>query len=665
MAKTYRNLTGVQIEVLTGQGCQCPDWSRIKAADGFDPKRVKNTKFSGDVKIGSFDGGITFFGGVTKSSGITNATIHNCVIGDNVYIDQIGSYIANYVIEDNVVIENVDLLAVEGQSSFGNGVKIAVLNEAGGREVAMYDNLSAQTAYILALYRHRPAMIEKVTAMIYDYARSVTCDMGTIGKGTRIINCRVLQNVKTGPCATIEGVNRLVNGSINSSAGDPVYIGPGVSGEDFIVCSGAKVSDGALIVKCFVGQGCELSKQYSAENSVFFANCAGFHGEACSIFAGPHTVTHHKSTLLIAGLFSFLNAGSGSNQSNHMYKLGPVHQGVVERGSKTTSDSYMLWPARIGAFTLIMGRHYSNPDTSDLPYSYLIEHENESILVPAANLKSVGTVRDAVKWPKRDKRKDPHQLDLINYNLLSPYTAGKMLKAAAVLKELEKNSGESGEYYLYNGVKIKRASVKNGLALYEAAIVKYLGNCLVNKLAALELNSTQELGEALKSDTDFGKAKWIDLAGMFAPQEIIEKMLDDIERGEIATLEALDNSFRVVHQSYLKYEWAWALDLLEHRLGKKAADISPDNIIAITQDWKAAVTAIDEMFYKDAGKEYAAKSQAGFGIDGDEIVRQKDFAAVRGNFEENSFTVEIRKHIETKSKLGDKLIAKMQRIKKN
>ena len=63
----------------------------------------------------------------------------------------------------------------------------------------------------------------------------------------------------------------------------------------------------------------------------------------------------HKSSLLIAGMFSFLNAGSGSNQSNHMYKLGPIHQGVVERGSKTTSDSYILWPAKVGAFSLIMG----------------------------------------------------------------------------------------------------------------------------------------------------------------------------------------------------------------------------------------------------------------------------------------------------------------------
>ncbi|MFR3853579.1 MAG: DUF4954 family protein [Odoribacter splanchnicus] len=31
----------------------------------------------------------------------------------------------------------------------------------------------------------------------------------------------------------------------------------------------------------------------------------------------------------------------------------------------------------------------------------------------------MGTIRDALKWPKRDKRTDPHQLDCINFNLLS------------------------------------------------------------------------------------------------------------------------------------------------------------------------------------------------------------------------------------------------------
>lgn len=87
--------------------------------------------------------------------------------------------------------------------------------------------------------------------------------------------------------------------------------------------------------------------------------------------AGPFTVSMHKSSLLIAGMYSFLNAGSGSNQSNHMYKLGPIHQGIVERGSKTTSDSYILWPARVGAFQKI--EEYYGVKLSEITAEKIIE----------------------------------------------------------------------------------------------------------------------------------------------------------------------------------------------------------------------------------------------------------------------------------------------------
>lgn len=84
-----------------------------------------------------------------------------------------------------------------------------------------------------------------------------------------------------------------------------------------------------------------------------------------------------------------------------------------------------------------MGRHHHHSDTSDIPFSYLIEKDDETYLVPGINLRSVGTIRDAQKWPKRDKRTDPDRLDMINYNLLSPYTIQKMLKAVDILKNLQ------------------------------------------------------------------------------------------------------------------------------------------------------------------------------------------------------------------------------------
>jgi len=663
MASKFRLLSAEEITRLTSQDCSCDDWSKVQVAGGFASERVKSTHFSGNVKLGVFNKNVSFLGGLTRPSGISNATIHNCTIGDNVYISGTKNYIANYIIEEDVVIDNIDLLAVEGESTFGNGTEVAVVNEAGGREIPIYDNLSAHTAYVIAFYRHRPKVVENLRKMIASYAESVKSSMGLVAKGAKLRNCRIIENVKIGSESILEGVNKLENGSINSCPEDPVYIGPGVFAEDFIVCSGAKVGDGTIISKCFVGQGTELSKQYSAESSVFFANCGGFHGEACAIFAGPYTVTHHKSTLLIAGLFSFLNAGSGTNQSNHMYKLGPVHQGVVERGSKTASDSYMLWPAKVGAFTVVMGRHYRNSDTSDLPFSYLIEHEDESILVPGVNLRSVGTVRDARKWPKRDKRKSPQKLDYINFKLLSPYTVQKMRNGHRLLVNLKSTSGETSDYFTYHSVKIKNSSLENGIKLYQMGINKFLGNCLIKRLENKKLKSIEELRAVLSPETNIGTGKWVDLGGLFAPEEAVHKTLSEIENGTISTLEQLTEAFRSMHENYALYEWTWAVEILQQELGKTITEITAEDVIEMTTKWKDAVVELDHMLKADAKKEFAATSQIGFGLDGDESTKHADFAAVSGTFDKNSFVAEIQEHISRKTRLAEELIGRMEELR--
>ena len=658
----FAPLSAEQAAQLRGQGCSCEDWSKVQVADGFKADTIKSTHFFGQVKLGVFEKQVSFFGGVEKPSGISNATIHNCTIGNNVYINQARNYIANYVIEDDVVIDNIDLLAVEGESGFGNGTEVTVVNESGGREIPIYDRLSAHTAYVIAFYRHCPEVIEKLQKMIADYTASVTSPMGVVSRGARLINCRIIKNVKIGPASVIEGVSRLENGSVNSCSQDPVYIGPGVFAEDFITCSGSKITDGTIIYKCFVGQGTVLARQYSAENSVYFANCGGFHGEACSVFAGPYTVTHHKSTLLISGLFSFLNAGSGTNQSNHMYKLGPVHQGVVERGSKTASDSYILWPAKVGAFTVVMGRHYKNSDTSDLPFSYLIEHEDESVLVPGVNLRSVGTVRDARKWPRRDRRKAPMKLDYINFKLLSPYTIQKMLAGCRLLANLKATSGENTDYFTYNSVKIKNSALDRGIRLYLIGIDKFLGNCLIKRLKNKQLKSIDELRDVLSPKSEAGAGKWVDLAGLFAPEEAVQKMLGDIENGTIGTLEQVTDAFESMYNNYPAYEWAWAANILQQRLGKMLERITAQDVIELVSRWKTAVVELDRMLYTDAQKEFADTAQIGYGLDGDKETKQSDFKQVRGTFEGNSFVSEIKEHIVRKTSLGDELISQMEML---
>lgn len=658
----YRNLTPDEINQLQVQGCSAEHWETILVSDDFTTDYIHGVTFSGEIRIGSTKGTFTLPGGINKHAGIHRATLHNVIIGDNCLIENIHSYIANYTIGDCTIIENVDNIIVDCFSTFGNGTEVAVLNETGGREVIITDKLSAHTAYIMALYRHRPKLIAVLREIADYYSHKHASSTGSIGKNVIIRNCGTLKNVRVGDNASICGAMRLSNGSINSNADAPVIIGHGVIADDFIISSGSHVDEGAMLSRCFVGQSCTLGHNYSAGDSLFFSNCQGENGEACAIFAGPFTVTHHKSTLLIAGMFSFMNAGSGSNQSNHMYKLGPIHQGTLERGAKTTSDSYILWPARVGAFSLVMGRHTSHSDTSNLPFSYLIEDKNTTYLVPGVNLRSVGTVRDAQKWPKRDNRKDPNKLDFINYNLLSPYTVQKMMRGLQILRNLQDASGQLSDIYSFHSTKIRNSSLMKGIKFYQIAICKFLGNSVIKRLEGMHFENNEQIRARLRPDTGIGSGEWVDIAGLIAPKSEIDALLNSIEAGQINRLKTINAEFKRMHSNYYTYEWTWAYDKLRDFFGLDPEAITAIDIKNIVEQWKDAVISLDKMVYEDAKKEFSLASMTGFGADGTRIDKQLDFEQVRGDFESNAFVRATLQHIEIKRALGDELISRIKHL---
>ena len=659
----FRKLTEGEVRTLEAHLCTAADWDMIEVSEDFSPEHVRNTRFSGRIRMGAFRKEFALPGGMRKHSGLYHATLHNVVVGDDCCIENVKNYIANYTIGHDTFIENVDIILTDGTSSFGNGVEVSVLSETGGREVAIHDRLSAQTAYIMALYRHRPEMISRLKEMVAHYVEGVSSDMGTIGSDVVIVESGYIKNVKVGDCCKIEGASRLKNGSINSTYDAPVHVGVGVIGDDFIISGGACVEDGVTFSRCFIGQACKLGHNYSATDSLFFANCQGENGEACSIFAGPFTVTHHKSTLLIAGMFSFMNAGSGSNQSNHMYKLGPIHQGIMERGAKTASDSYILWPAKVGAFSLVMGRHVSHQDTSDLPFSYLIEQQNVSFIMPGANLKSVGTIRDAKKWPVRDRRTGNDRLDQVNCNLLSPYTIQKMLNGISVLKRLQEISGVNSDIYSYQSGKIKNTSLRNGLKYYGMAIDKFLGNSLITRIMNSEFESIEDLRKALVPTSEYGEGDWVDISGLIAPKNAVLDLLDDIQNGVLTDVEAVNVRFADMHAKYYRYEWKWAYRVIREYYGTDLSTASAEDLQAIVRRWKESVTGLDNMIYDDARKEFSLSAMTSFGADGDEAQMKEDFMQVRGSFfEADPFVASVKEHIKVKSALGERVLDLLGRL---
>ena len=663
-----RNLTNDEKALLCGQGCSSEDWSKVLVAKDFNPAFVRGTVFSGEVRLGAFRKEFTFAGGLKRHSGIYDSTLHETSVGDDCLIRGVRRYISNYDIGEGTVIDSVEEIVTEGESTFGNGVKVSVLNETGGREVIMYDRLSSHQAYMMAMYRHRPVFVKKMGAIIGRYVDSVRSSRGRIGSGVTITGAGEIKNVNIGDNCTVSGASLLSNGTIRSNADAPVFIGRDVICEDFIICSNSAVSDGATLSRCFVGQACRFGHGYSASESLFFCNCQGENGEACAIFAGPFTVTHHKSTLLIAGMFSFMNAGSGSNQSNHMYKLGPIHQGTLERGAKTSSDSYILWPSRVGAFSLVMGRHVTHSDTTNLPFSYLIEKNGTSYLAPGVNLRSVGTIRDARKWPRRDARTDPFRHDFVNFNLLSPFTVQKMLKGIKTLENLRHASGELSDEYAFHSVRISNQSLSRGLDLYRIAVDKFMGNSLISRLqgpdGSFSFKTVDEMRSRLVPDSQTGAGEWVDISGLIAPKTEIEALIDAVEQGRVDTVEGIRDAFSTMAENYYSYEWTWASARYKEIYGIDPATMTPKQAMRIVERWQESVVRLDRMLYDDARKEFSLSSKTGFGADGDRDTKESDFEQVRGDFESNDFVRSVLDHIDVKSGLGRRVAAALVAVVK-
>jgi hypothetical protein len=657
----YRHLTREEINILFSQNCLAEDWHDITVTDGFRAENIFNTRFYGNIRLGVFSGMIEVEKGITKKCGIYNSHIRNCVIADNVYISGVKS-LANFSIEENVVIENVGALDVQGETTFGNGTEIEILNEGGGRELPIFDRLSSQIAYLAVLYRHDMQFTDTLLGMIRKYSESKRAGQGRIGRGARILDAHILRNVNIGSFTTISGASLLEEGTIMSTSDDPTYIGEGVIAKKFIILSGSRIDSSAIIDKSFIGQCVAMGKQFSAENSAFFANCEAFHGEACSFFAGPYTVTHHKSTLMIASLCSFFNAGSGTNQSNHMYKLGPVHEGIFGRGSKTGSFAYLILPTVVGAYTVVMGKHYVNFDTSDFPFSYITEEKGRSELTPAMNIFSVGTRRDSEKWPKRDKRKNPDKPDLIQFDLFNPYIVGKMLNGMAILEELADKTLKTQDFVNYKGINIKRLLLKATRKYYEMGLKVYIGQEFIKQLEGIEtLTSWEKIREKLCRGSEEGTDCWVEICGMFSPKSKVDELINSVKQGEISSLDDLQKHFAKIHDHYAEWSWNWCSAMILRNSGLNVTTFSKEDLILILKDWKTNAIKMNNMILKDAEKEFNTGSRLGFGLDGDENTRDLDFQAVRGTYEKNKFVVALQKEIKEIEAKADYLVAYLEK----
>lgn len=493
-----------QTQQLEHQGCSADNWDSVLVAPDVHIEKIRNVRFGGRVIVES--------GAIVRD---VPGGIINCHIGKN------------------AIVENVARIEFEPEAPCGVGILISALDETGSRPVVAYPGISSQIATLMARV---PSWLENnLKPSLQDFIDSKAVSH-EIGEGAIVRDCGVMLNVSVGHHTRIEGAEYLKNGALINNAApgrELAYIGHGVNAENFIIEDG-RVDSGAIIRNCYIGQGAEIEKGFSAHDSLFFSNCSFENGEACAVLAGPYTVSMHKASLLIGCQTSFMNAGSATNQSNHMYKLGPVHWGLLERGVKTSSGAYIMLGAKIGAFSMVMGLHKTHPDSSSFPFSYLFGDERgATVVVPAAMLRSCGLMRDEKKWPTRDRRaKRRLKLnDRITFSVLNPFTVDSMLKAIDTISELLTQPAYDDLYFRYKGMKFTRAALERAKYLYSLAIFKYLSLALPDNV--------------IPESDGIPPEDWVDVGGFVMPRHVLTKALET---------ESIDEAEKYFDEAYENYE---------------------------------------------------------------------------------------------------------------
>ena len=591
----YRPLTSEEIEVLRSNDCWAEDWTSINVSEDFKPNFMHRVMLYGEVNIGAFNKNVEVSQGFVKHSGINNATLRNVTIGDDCLIENVGNFINNYNIGDDCYISNISTMETTEGATYGEGNLVSVLNEVGEGNVILFSDLNSQLAAFMVKHFSDKELKEKIRQLIKTDIDNKMPERGQIGNNVKIVNTKEITNCVINDLCEVNGASRLSDCTLLGSVHGCVYIGTGVIIENSIIAEGSSVINSVKIQDCFVGEACQLSNGFTASASVFFANSYMSNGEACAAFCGPFTASHHKSSLLIGGMFSFYNAGSATNFSNHAYKMGPMHWGILERGSKTASGAYLLMPATLGSFSVCFGKLMHHPNTRNLPFAYLIADGDKMFLIPGRNITTVGLYRDIKKWPKRDLRAPENRKSIVNFDWLSPFSVGEILKGKKILESLREVTGDNVSQYLYHEYIIPATSLHKGIKYYDIALRIYMGAVLKRVLKrdpAITPPSTQ-----------IGVGDWDDLSGLLLPVSEEDRIIADLKDGTIETIQELISRFEEIDANYREYQWAWTYKMICDYY--HISEITLEDANRIHEDYIKARRSWIAEIKKDAEKEYA------------------------------------------------------------
>jgi len=596
----YRKLSAYEIEVLVRNSNSSDDWNNVLVSDAFDPELVKNCKFFGLVRIGKLESLYLSFHDIRLPVGLYNSTIISCDFGDNVVVDNV-NYMTHYIVGNEVIIVNVNEIAVSDHAKFGNGIIkdgedesvriwLEVCNENAGRSVIPFNGMLPGDAWLWSRYRDDEVLMGKFkefTQKKFDNKRGY---YGKIGDRTVIKNSRIIKDVWIGNDAYIKGANKLKNLTINSSPEEKSQIGEGVELVNGIIGFGCRIFYGVKAVRFILASNSQLKYGARLINSYLGNNSTISCCEVLNSLIFPAHEQHHNNSFLCAALImGQSNIAAGATLGSNHNSRGADGELIAARGFWPGLCVSLKHNSKFATFSLVAKSDYPYELNIPIPFS-LISNDvsNDKLVVMPAywfmyNLYALA--RNMVKYADRDKRTE--KLQLIEYDYLAPDSVNEIFDSLELLKKItgiafaKRNNQELSDKEIYiTGEKLleeknstvdeleivaegfensrRKTVVEKVLPAYGIfkELITYYG---ISQLAdfAIEhkINSWEKFIQTLPFRAKRGP--WLNAGSQLLPQSSVDLLIRQIHSGKI-------KSWDDVHHSYQKNGDVYKDQKLQH-----------------------------------------------------------------------------------------------------
>lgn len=450
LGSKIRNLFKDEIKTLESQGNRASNWKTIYVNKEFFPEFIIGNFFIGQNVLGKFQGiEKKVENSVTIPSGIFYSTIINSEIGDDCLIYNTGT-ISNYLVKTNSIVYQTDSVIASENCTFGNGQKIAVGIETGGREVQSYAEITIPIAEKVAKNRGDKDLLKSYEKFIKTYTNSCIVHFGIIESDSIIRNSKKITNTYVGSGITVDNATLVENSTLLGSTDEPTNVSFGVFVRNSCIQWGCEVTSMAIIENSILTEHSHVERHGKVIHSIIGPNSSIAEGEVNSCLVGPFVGFHHQA-LLIAAVWpeGKGNVGYGANVgSNHTSKSPDQEiwcgEGVffglgtnIKFPSNFTEAPYSIFATAVNAL----------PQKIEFPFS-LINSPSKTIdnISPSFNEIFPGWVlsdniyalkRNEGKYKKRNKARRTD----FTFEVFRPDIIDKMIIARNKLRDIKQNKG--------------------------------------------------------------------------------------------------------------------------------------------------------------------------------------------------------------------------------